>query len=51
MELGRRIGCTGRAIGYWEEGKKIPNIILADKALKELGIELIIGAKGESKCK
>lgn len=47
-ELARRIGCTGRAIGYWEAGIKIPSLDLADKALKVLGISLTIGAMEES---
>jgi len=43
-ELARRIGCTDRAISYWETGEKSPNITLADKALKELEISLKIGS-------
>lgn len=42
-ELARRTGCTDRTISYWEAGKKSPNIISADKALKALGITLVIG--------
>ncbi len=43
-ELARRIGCTDRAISYWETGEKSPNIFLADKALKALEISLKIGS-------
>lgn len=43
-ELARRIGCTDRAISYWETGEKSPNITLADKVLKALEISLKIGS-------
>lgn len=46
-ELARRIGCTGRAIGYWEAGVKTPSLDLADKTLKALGISLTIGITEE----
>ena len=42
--LGKKAGCSGRIIGYWESGEKIPNIQLADKVLKALGIALTLGA-------
>lgn len=46
-ELAKRIGCTGRAIGYWEAGIKTPSLDLADKALKALGLSLTIGKTKE----
>lgn len=42
-QLARMIGCTGRAIGYWEEGKRIRSIVMGDRALKVLGVEFKIG--------
>lgn len=42
-ELAKKIDCTGRAVGYWETGIKTPSLVLADKALKVLGVSLTIG--------
>lgn len=42
-ELARKSGFTRRAIQYWEKGEKSISLENADKLLKALGIQLIIG--------
>lgn len=43
-ELAHKVGCSDMAIYYWETGKKIPSIEMADKILRELGVSMAIGA-------
>lgn len=46
--LAKKIGCTERAIFYWESGERSISLENADKILKELNITLTIGKnKGE----
>lgn len=42
-ELAKKSGFTRRAIQYWEKGEKSISLENADKLLKALGIQLIIG--------
>lgn len=44
-EFGKLIGCTGRAVSYWETGKRNISLDAADKAFKNLGITVTIGKK------
>ncbi|NDL68490.1 helix-turn-helix domain-containing protein [Anaerotalea alkaliphila] len=46
-ELGRRAGCTGVAINYYEQNKRVPNIYIADRIMAALGTELVLGEKEE----
>ncbi|QNO14952.1 helix-turn-helix transcriptional regulator [Alkalicella caledoniensis] len=41
--LAKKANCTSRAISYWETGQRIPNIEIADRVLKALGIKLVLG--------
>ena len=42
-ELAQLIGCSERAIRYWENGKRQISIDMADKALKALKVSMTIG--------
>ena len=42
-ELGRKAGCTGNAIKYWENQHRTPSIDSADKVLKALGVTYTLG--------
>ena len=42
-ELAQLIGCTQRAIRYWERGERSISLDMADKALKALGLSATIG--------
>lgn len=44
-QLAIKVGCTGRAISYWETGQRVPSIEMADKVLAALDITLQIGKK------
>lgn len=44
-ELAEAAGVTDRAITYWEKGQKKPTLIYADKILKALGVQLVLGAE------
>ena len=44
-ELAERTGVTDRAIAYWEKGQKKPTLIYADKILKALGLQLVLGVE------
>lgn len=46
--LAKKVGCTSRAIEYWENGKRNISLENADKIFKALGITLTIGLKNES---
>lgn len=42
-ELSRRIGCTTRAIDYWQNGERNMSLENADKLLRTLDITISIG--------
>lgn len=42
-KLADKVGCTARAIEYWESGKRKISLENADKILKALNIKIIIG--------
>ena len=42
-EFAQMIGCTQRAIYYWERGERGISLDMADKALKILGAFVILG--------
>ncbi len=44
-KLAELVGCSSRAIEYWEAGKRRISFEYADKIFKVLGKTLIIGAK------
>ncbi len=44
-KLAEAIGCSSRAIEYWESGKRKISLENADKIFKALGKTLIIGVK------
>lgn len=46
-ELSKKVGCTVRAIEYWENGERNINIYYLDKVLKALGLTMKIGIDGE----
>lgn len=43
VKLAEMIGCTTRAIDYWENGTRSISLDNADKIFKALGITLTIG--------
>lgn len=43
------IGCTSRAISYWDKGDRVMSIEIADKALCTLGISATIGISNKKK--
>lgn len=43
-ELSRRMGCTTRAIDYWQNGKRNMSLENADKLLRALNITISIGS-------
>ncbi|MGN2369275.1 UNVERIFIED_ORG: transcriptional regulator [Clostridium botulinum] len=45
VKLAEMIGCTSRAIDYWENGKRSISLENADKIFKALGKTITIGAK------
>lgn len=47
--LAASVGCTARAIAYWEEGKKSIRIEMADKVFNSLGIEVVLGKTDNTK--
>lgn len=46
-KLAEMIGCTSRAIDYWENGKRSISLENADKIFKALGKTITIGAKND----
>ncbi|WP_315074126.1 helix-turn-helix transcriptional regulator [uncultured Clostridium sp.] len=44
-KLAEAVGCSSRAIEYWESGKRKISLENADKIFKALGKTLIIGVK------
>lgn len=42
-KLAKMVGCTSRAIHYWENGKRSISLENADKVLKALGTTITIG--------
>lgn len=42
-KLAKKVGCTSRAIEYWENGKRNISLENADKIFKALGTTLTIG--------
>lgn len=46
-KFGKLIGCTGRAVSYWEQGQRIPrDIEVIERVLNNLGYEITIKEKG-----
>lgn len=41
--LGRSVGCTGRAIQYWEAGEKSISLDMAHRLLEALDLTITIG--------
>lgn len=46
-KLAEKIGCTSRAIEYWESGKRSISLENADKIFKALNMKITIGINGE----
>lgn len=46
-KLAKMVGCTDRAIVYWEKGEREITVNMADKLLKALGISMDIGLRME----
>lgn len=44
-KLAQVVGCSSRAIAYWESGKRGISFEYADKIFKALGKTITIGAK------
>ncbi len=44
-KIAEAVGCSSRAIEYWESGKRKISLENADKVFKTLGKILIIGVK------
>ncbi|MCC7571499.1 helix-turn-helix domain-containing protein [Candidatus Micrarchaeota archaeon] len=42
-QFGILIGCTGRAVSYWETGERLITLDMADKVLKRLHMSITIG--------
>lgn len=42
-KLAEKIGCTSRAIDYWENGERSISFENADKIFKALGTTVVIG--------
>lgn len=47
--LAASVGCTTRAIAYWEAGKKSIRVEMADKIFNSLGIEVVLGKAENTK--
>lgn len=46
-KFGELIGCTDRAVSYWEQGQRIPrDIEVIERVLNNLGYEIVIRQKG-----
>ncbi|WP_252224333.1 MULTISPECIES: helix-turn-helix transcriptional regulator [unclassified Clostridium] len=43
-KLAEKVGCTSRAIDYWENGERSISLDNADKIFKTLGITITIGS-------
>ena len=46
-ELAELVGCTRRAIEYWEDGQRNISLCYLDKLLKVLNVTIKIGHEGE----
>lgn len=42
-DLAKRIGCSARAVSYWETGKRDITVEMADRALAVLGGSITLG--------
>lgn len=42
-QLAQKVGCTSRAISYWETGQRFMTMEMANKVLIALGISFVIG--------
>ncbi|WP_252224616.1 MULTISPECIES: helix-turn-helix transcriptional regulator [unclassified Clostridium] len=47
IKLAKMVGCTTRAIDYWESDKRSISLENADKIFKALGTTVTIGAERE----
>lgn len=43
IELAERVGCTRKAVEYWEKGQRTMSIENADKIFKALDVSITIG--------
>lgn len=46
-KLAELVGCSSRAIEYWESGKRSISLENADKIFKALNMKITIGINGE----
>lgn len=46
-KLAQKVGCTSRAIEYWESGKRSISLDNADKIFKALNVKITIGINGD----
>jgi len=42
-QFAESMGCTSRAISFWDKGERNITLDMADKALKVLGLSVVIG--------
>lgn len=47
-KLAEKVGCTSRAIDYWENGERSISLENADKIFKALGTTIVIGNGSKS---
>ncbi|MBP3927453.1 MAG: helix-turn-helix transcriptional regulator [Clostridium sp.] len=47
-ELAAMIGCSDRAVQYWEDGQREITLVNADALCRALSIELVIGKSNKS---
>lgn len=47
-QLAAMIGCSDRAVQYWEDGQREITLVNADALCRALGIELVIGRTEKS---
>ena len=47
--LGDIVGCSWRAIAYWEAGERMISVDMADRVLSALGIGIWLGTPGKEK--
>ncbi|RII32833.1 XRE family transcriptional regulator [Clostridium chromiireducens] len=45
FKLAEKVGCTSRAIDYWEKGERSISLDYADRIFKALGVTITIGVK------
>lgn len=46
-QFAKSMGCTPRAISFWDKGERNITLDMADKALKVLGLSVVIGKEEE----